>query len=189
MKQEVLVAGFGGQGILLMGQLMAEAAMRQGCFATWFPSYGPEMRGGTANCTTIYSDEEIGSPIASMYDTAVVMNQPSLERFAPKVRPGGTLLANATMVPVRCDRDDITALYVPAGDLAKEVGDEKFANVIMLGAFLGVREELHTDCVEQAIRFLVGAKKPELVDDNLQALQRGSTFVAERPLSAAEQTQ
>ncbi|RMF73891.1 MAG: hypothetical protein D6744_15115, partial [Planctomycetota bacterium] len=85
MTQEVLIAGFGGQGILLAGQVLADAAMRQGYYATWFPSYGPEMRGGTANCTTIYADVEIGSPIASSYDTIIVMNQPSLEKFAPKV--------------------------------------------------------------------------------------------------------
>ena len=179
MKQEVLIAGFGGQGILLAGQLMADAAMRQGYYATWFPSYGPEMRGGTAHCTTIYSDEEIGSPIASQYDTVIVMNQPSLEKFAPKVRSGGTLLVNSTMVPIRCERTDIATHYVAAGELARAAGSEKFSNVLMLGAFLAVRPELSGEYVEQAVRSLVGAKKPQLVDANLTALESGRRSIDE----------
>ncbi len=173
MKQETLIAGFGGQGILLIGQLLAEAAMRQGLHATWFPSYGPEMRGGTANCTTIYADDEIGSPIASHYDNVIVMNQPSLERFGPRVRPGGTLLVNATMVPIRAERDDIVVSYVPTGELATESGGEKFSNVVMLGVFLALRPELRHECVADAIRGLIGKKRPELIDPNLRALALG----------------
>lgn len=173
MKQEVLIAGFGGQGILLMGQLMAEAAMRQNYYATWFPSYGPEMRGGTANCITIFSDEEIGSPISARYDTVIVMNQPSLERFAKAARPGGRLLANSSMIPIRCDRDDIHAVYIAANDMAREIGNERFANVVMLGAFLADRPELRLEIVERTIESVIGARKPDLVSLNLQALRAG----------------
>ncbi len=173
MKRDVLVAGFGGQGILLMGQLLAEAAMRQNYYATWFPSYGPEMRGGTANCITMYADEEIGSPISASYDVVVVMNQPSLERFAPSVRPGGLLLINESLIPIRCERDDIECLYVPANQLARELGNERFANVIMLGAYLARAPELRADLVQRTIECVLGAKKPELVESNLRALRAG----------------
>jgi 2-oxoglutarate ferredoxin oxidoreductase subunit gamma len=173
MKEEVLIAGFGGQGILLMGQLLAEAAMEEGRHATWFPSYGPEMRGGTANCTTIYSDEEIGSPIAAAYDVVIAMNQPSLERFAPQVRPGGALLVNETMVPVRCERKDIETVYVPAGRIAGELGNERVANVVMLGALLGARGRPSVEAVEQAIRSVIGKRHAKLVDVNCAALRAG----------------
>lgn len=173
MKQEVLIAGFGGQGILLMGQLMAEAAMRQNYYATWFPSYGPEMRGGTANCVTIFSDEEIGSPISSMYDTVIVMNQPSLERFAKRVRPGGHLLVNSSIIPIRCERTDISVLYIAANDIARDAGSERFANVVMLGAFLAGRPELRTEIVEKTIEAVIGAKKPDVVRGNVSALRAG----------------
>lgn len=180
MKQEILVAGFGGQGILLLGQLLTESAMRQGLYATWFPSYGPEMRGGTANCTTIYADDEIGSPIASLYDTVIAMNQPSMEKFAPRVRLGGMLLVNATMVPTRCQRTDIDIIYVPTGELAKAAGNEKAGNVIMLGVYLATHPELEADTVEQTLRSVIGAKKPDLVDVNIAALHAGLEFAGQQ---------
>lgn len=181
MKQEVLIAGFGGQGILLAGQIMAEAAMVEGLYATWFPSYGPEMRGGTANCITIFSDEEIGSPIAAKYDIVIVMNQPSLEKFAPRVRPGGILLVNSTMVPVKSERSDIRAIYIPAGEIAREIGEERVSNVVMLGAFLGVCPELAPSGVEQAIASLIGRKRPEAIPVNRRALEAGRSAALEHP--------
>lgn len=173
MTQETLIAGFGGQGILLMGQLLAEAAMRQGFHATWFPSYGPEMRGGTANCLTIYGNEEIGSPIVSLYSAVVAMNGPSMEKFAPRVRRGGSVMINQTMVAERCQRHDVSVIYVPAGEIARELGNEHLGNVVMLGALSSTQEQLELESIEQAIRGLIGAKKPELVDDNIVALHRG----------------
>jgi 2-oxoglutarate ferredoxin oxidoreductase subunit gamma len=182
MKEEVLIAGFGGQGILLMGRLLAEAALRQGLHTTWFPSYGPEMRGGTANCTTIWSDEEIGAPVCGTYSVVIAMNQPSLERFAPRARPGGLLLVNRTMVPTPTGRHDVEIVYVPTGELAREAGNERVANVVMLGALLALRSELATERVIDTIRDVVGAKHAPLVDVNIRGLQAGRVF-GERTLA------
>ncbi len=173
MKRSVLVAGFGGQGILLIGQLMAEAAMRDGFYTTWFPSYGPEMRGGTANCTTIYSDQEIGSPIAAEYDALIVMNQPSLERFGPQVRPGGVVLVNSSMVPTRLGRTHISELYLPARDIARAAGNERAANVVMLGAYMGFDGTLSEAAVDLAITAVIGKKHPELIEVNRAAVRAG----------------
>ncbi len=184
MKHEVLIAGFGGQGILLMGRMLAEAAMDQGLFATWFPSYGPEMRGGTANCTTMFSDEEIGSPVSSSYSAVLVMNQPSLERFSRSARRGGLLLVNESLVPVRCARADIVAHYIPAGLIARSAGAERSANVVMLGAFLGATDALPLPRVEAAIARLIGGKRPELLEANFAALRGGYEHVCARPSAA-----
>ncbi|MBK8270929.1 MAG: 2-oxoacid:acceptor oxidoreductase family protein [Planctomycetes bacterium] len=173
MKRDVLIAGFGGQGVLLMGQLLAEAAMDEGFHVTWFPSYGPEMRGGTANCTTVYSDEEIGSPISSKYDFVIAMNQPSMERFAPRVRTGGFLLVNASMVPVRCSDQSISAIYVPTAEIAREVGNERVGNVVMLGALLGLDAGLGLESLAGAIERVIGKKRPDAIEANLAALHAG----------------
>jgi 2-oxoglutarate ferredoxin oxidoreductase subunit gamma len=173
MKRVVLIAGFGGQGILLIGQLLAEAAMRDGYHTTWFPSYGPEMRGGTANCTTIFSDAEIGSPIEATYDAVIAMNQPSLERFGPLVRPGGVLLVNESMVPVRLGRPDITELRLAATEVARAAGIERAANVVMLGAFVGVDGTISEAGLDAAIEAIVGKKHPELIEVNRAALRAG----------------
>ncbi len=177
MKKDVLIAGFGGQGILLMGRLLAEAAMNDGYHATWFPSYGPEMRGGTANCITIFSDEEIGSPIAAQYDIVIAMNQPSLERFGPMVRPGGHLLVNSSMVPIQCERRDISCAYVPAVTIAGQMAQERVANVVMLGSLLAVCPAPCAEAYEAAVESIIGVKKPELVEINLAALQAGKEAV------------
>jgi len=183
MKRVVLVAGFGGQGILLIGQILAEAAMRDGYHTTWFPSYGPEMRGGTANCTTIYSNDEIGSPIESTYDVVIAMNQPSLERFGPKVRPGGALLVNSSMVPVRLGRQDILEKYISAMEIARRAGNERAANVVMLGALQALSGALTQDSLDAAISAIVGKKHASLVNVNLAALEAGR--VAAEAASAA----
>jgi len=186
MKRSVLVAGFGGQGILLIGQLMAEAAMRDSFYTTWFPSYGPEMRGGTANCTTIYSDQEIGSPIAAEYDAVIVMNQPSLERFGPQVRPGGALLVNASMVPTRLGRSYISELYLPARDIARAAGNERAANVVMLGAYMGFDGSLSETAVDLAITAVVGKKHPELIEVNRAAVRAGRLAAVSEAVVNAE---
>ncbi len=118
MLEEVLIAGFGGQGVLSMGQLIAQAAMEQGMNASWIPSYGPEMRGGTANCIVCVSDDEIGAPLAALYDAVVVMNQPSLEKFESKVKTNGTLLVNSSIIPIKTTRNDLEACYIEANDIA-----------------------------------------------------------------------
>lgn len=184
MKQTVLIAGFGGQGILLIGQMLAEAAMNEGYHTTWFPSYGPEMRGGTANCTTIYSDEEIGSPIAAIYDSVIAMNQPSLERFGPGVRAGGRILVNSSMVPIRFERPDVATIYLPAAALAKSAGSERIANVVMLGALLAAESSVRLDAMDAAIRAIVGKKHPDWIDMNMAALRAGHDAACEQ-LAAA----
>jgi 2-oxoglutarate ferredoxin oxidoreductase subunit gamma len=176
MRRDVLIAGFGGQGILLMGQLIAEAAMEESLRVTWFPSYGPEMRGGTANCTTVYSDDEIGSPIAAQYDFVIAMNQPSMERFGPLVREDGVLLVNESMVPNRLGRPDIREVYVPLADMVREIGNERVGNVVMLGAFLCLEHHLTIESLDKAIQRVVGAKRAEIVEANLAALRAGRKF-------------
>lgn len=177
MQLQTLIAGFGGQGILLMGQLLAEAAMDAGYHATWFPSYGPEMRGGTANCATIVADEEIGAPISQHYDAVIVLNEPSQERFAALVRPGGLLLGNEDMIPTRCGRTDIDICMIPASRIAREAGNERAANVAMLGALLALRPAVPVEALERAIRKRIGAKRPEALESNFRALRLGAEHV------------
>lgn len=174
MKEEVLIAGFGGQGILLGGKLLAQGALAAGFETTWFPSYGPEMRGGTANCTVVFGDEEIGSPIASAYDTVIVMNQPSLERFESNVRLGGRLLINASMVPTEATRTDIDVYRLGAVEIAEELGEARAANVVMLGAYAGLIGNLPFDVLERVIAETFEGKGDDVVRRNLAALRAGS---------------
>ena len=134
---EVLMAGFGGQGMLLSGKLLAYAAMEQGKEVSWLPSYGPEMRGGTANVTVCVSDDPVGSPYIIEPVALLVMNQPSLEKFGPKVKKGGLIVVNTSLIPISADRDDCTVLNIAANDIAKEAGTARAANLVMLGAYVG----------------------------------------------------
>ena len=136
MQNEVQFAGFGGQGIMLMGQIMAEAAMQQGHEVVWIPSYGPEMRGGTAYCTVVISDRPIGSPIIRNPKHLVAMNRPSLEKFAPTVKSGGTIFINSSIIPIDAGRDDVDVVKVPIIEIARELGNVKIANIIALAAFV-----------------------------------------------------
>jgi 2-oxoglutarate ferredoxin oxidoreductase subunit gamma len=173
MIEEVVFAGFGGQGVLLGGRLLAEAAMGEGLNATWFPSYGPEMRGGTANCVVVYSDDEIGSPIASEYDTAVVMNQPSDEKFQPLVREGGHLLVNTSLVEMNDLRTDLKVVAVPANQIAEQAGSNRSANVVILGAYLGIKPHMKIETLEAVIRNAFSSKGEQVVAVNLEALRAG----------------
>ena len=134
---EVLMAGFGGQGMLLSGKLLAYAAMNRGLEVSWLPSYGPEMRGGTANVTVCISDVPVGSPYIGSPRALLVMNQPSLEKFGPRVKPGGLIVINTSLVPVKSDRKDCTLIYVAAAELAKQAGTARAANLVMLGVYVG----------------------------------------------------
>jgi len=180
MLEEILIAGFGGQGVLSMGRLMAQAAMEQGLNATWLPSYGPEMRGGTANCIVCFSDDEIGAPLAASYDAVVVMNQPSLEKFEKFVRPGGSLIINRSIIPIEATRGDIEVHGVQANDLAEQVtGSATAANVVALGALHAVRTRLETAAIESAIRAAFGRKGEPVVAANLRALRAGMQAMAQ----------
>ncbi|MFH0982344.1 MAG: 2-oxoacid:acceptor oxidoreductase family protein [Planctomycetota bacterium] len=178
MIEEVLFAGFGGQGILLAGQLAAKAAMYDGFYATWFPSYGPEMRGGTANCIVVYSDDEIGSPITSQYDTAVVMNQPSFDKFQKMVKPGGTLLVNSSLVEIDSRRNDIEIIEVPCNQLAQEVATDRSANMVVVGAYNALKGHLKSETLATVLQETFARKGEEVVNANLKALAAGAGAVA-----------
>lgn len=136
MIEQVIMAGFGGQGVMSMGQLLAYSGMLEGKNVSWLPSYGPEMRGGTANCNVIVSDDEIGSPIVTEATAVIAMNLPSLDKFEHSVMPGGTLIINSSLIERKCSRTDIDVFYIPANEIADELGNNRVANMVMLGAYL-----------------------------------------------------
>jgi 2-oxoglutarate ferredoxin oxidoreductase subunit gamma len=172
MQVETVFAGFGGQGVMLAGKIMAEAGMGLGKEVVWLPSYGPEMRGGTANCTVIIADEPIASPIISNPRDAVVMNRPSLEKFCPTLRPGGFAVVNTSLINVRPDRKDLVVVEVPANDIAIEAGTGKAANMVMLGAYVGATGLLPYEALlEQAKHEF--EKRPKLVPVNVKCLEGG----------------
>lgn len=181
MLEENLFAGFGGQGVLAMGKLLAQAAMDQGLCASWLPSYGPEMRGGTANCIVAFSDDEIGSPLAATYDAVVVMNQPSLEKFEPKVKAGGTLVVNSSMIPVNATRGDIEVFHIEANDIAERItGGQRSANIAALGGLHGVRPRLSEDALLGAIRAVFGSKGDKVVSGNIDTFREAVRTMASR---------
>ena len=172
MQSEVMFAGFGGQGILLSGKLLAHAAMKEGKEVVWIPSYGPEMRGGTAYCTVVISDRPIGSPIIKNPKHLVAMNRPSLEKFAPMVKPGGVITLNSSLIPVRTGRQDIDELVVPATEIAKNIGNVRAANIVALSSFVArsgiVPFEVLRDCVTEEF-----AHKEKFIPLNMEALEQG----------------
>ena len=173
METSIIIAGFGGQGVLLAGQLLAYAGMDNGRHVTWIPSYGPEMRGGTAHCVVIISDEPIGAPVVARPDVAIVLNQPSFEKYEPLVRPGGVLVVNSSIVEVYSDREDIEILAIPANELADEGGSTKMTNMAAVGGLLGVRPVLPLEVVEQALLDHLPARKAHLLQSNIEVLRAG----------------
>lgn len=174
MEHSVVFAGFGGQGLLFAGQILARAAIADGLESFWIPSYGPEMRGGTASCTVIVSDQEIGSPVVDRYDAAVAMNPPSLARFGPRVAEGGLLIANSSLTgDVSAGRAEIEELRLPCTELAASAGDDKLVSVVALGALVGRLGWVSPESVIAAIREVVGAKRPEILDMDLGAFEAG----------------
>jgi 2-oxoglutarate ferredoxin oxidoreductase subunit gamma len=174
MERSVVFAGFGGQGLLFAGQILARAAIADGLESFWIPSYGPEMRGGTASCTVIVSDQEIGSPVVDRYDAAVAMNPPSLARFGPRVAEGGLLIANSSLTgDVSAGRAAIDELRLPCTELAASAGDDKLVSVVALGALIGRLGWVSRESVIAAIREVVGAKRPEILDIDLGAFEAG----------------
>ena len=172
MLQEVVFAGFGGQGVMIAGQILAHSAMEEGYNVVWLPSYGPEMRGGTANCSVVVSSEPVASPVVPNPGAAVVMNNPSLEKFGPDVRPGGAVIINSSLVNIELDRDDVTQIKIPANEIAIELGSGKAANMVVLGAYVGATGAVSLDSVKSFVRKKF-ARKTQFVDMNLQALQEG----------------
>lgn len=176
MQEEVIISGFGGQGSLFAGQLLAYAAMDQDLHVTWIPSYGPEMRGGKARCTVVVSDQEIGAPLVRRPSAAIVLNIPSMEAFEPAVKPGGVLVANSSMIPDESQREDIDVVYAPASDLATEIGNVRMANVICLGALVEATQVVSLDAVAEALDDHLPERHRDLLDLNKEALRRGAAL-------------
>lgn len=175
---EIVIAGFGGQGVMLMGQLLAYAGMIEGKNVSWMPSYGPEMRGGTANCSVIISDEPIGAPIVSEATAVVAMNSPSLEKFEPIIKTDGMILLNSSLIEQAVKRSDITIYQLPVNDIANGLGNSKVANIVALGALIMATHAVSTTSVQQAFVKMF-AKRPELLAVNHLALSTGAEKIIE----------
>lgn len=175
---EVIISGFGGQGALFAGQLLAYAGIAENLHVTWIPSYGPEMRGGTANCTVILSSEEIGAPIIRNPDVAVVLNLPSMEKYAPSVKAGGLLIVNESLVPLRSDREDIRVVYVPASDVATEMGNPRMANLVLLGALIRATGIVTVETVASELGKHISDRHRKWLEPNKVALHKGAEMAA-----------
>ena len=173
MLKQFIFAGFGGQGMLLIGKFLAMASMLEGKHVSWLPSYGPEMRGGTANCSVNVSDEEVASPIVDQADVVIAMNLPSLDKFEKSVRPGGVLVINSSISERKSVRDDITVVYCDAMKIADEVGNPKGANVAILGAMMAKVDVCSVDSMIEAIRIELGERKARFLEGNKKALLAG----------------
>jgi len=180
-QEEVIIAGFGGQGILFMGTLLAQAAMESGLQVTFFPSYGAEMRGGTANCTVIISSQRVGSPVSETPDTVIVMNQPSLDKFVGRMKKDGLLVINSSLagnftgIP-----DSIDTVDIPATEIAQKLGNEQCANMVALGSYLARKQIISLEAAVKALPVVLGAKKLKLVGINTDALKQGYNSIEEK---------
>ena len=180
MMKQFIFAGFGGQGMLLIGKFVAMASMLDGKHVSWLPSYGPEMRGGTANCSVIVSDKDVASPLVDKADVIVVMNLPSLDKFEEHVKPGGLLVINSSIIERKSTRDDITVVYCDANRIAEAVGNPKGANVAILGAMLEKEPIVDLDKMTEAIRIELGERKARFLEGNKKALIAGMEAAREQ---------
>jgi 2-oxoglutarate ferredoxin oxidoreductase subunit gamma len=177
MNEEIIFSGFGGQGALFAGQLLAFSALDSGLHVTWIPSYGPEMRGGTAHCTVVISDEPIGSPLVRRPRSAVVLNLPSFEKYEPLIKPGGLMVYNESLIPAKPCRTDIRYVAVPANDIAEELGNVRMANVVLLGAYFVATSAMPLEAAEAALDLHLGERQRKYLGANKQALRRGAECV------------
>ena len=178
MENKVICAGFGGQGVMSMGQLLAYAGMIEDKYVSWLPSYGPEMRGGTANCGVTVSDEEIGSPIITNdADIAIVMNLPSLIKFEKDVKPGGKIFVNSSLIEKKVERTDIEVYYIDANKLAADIGNIKAANLVMLGAVLKSTPIVDIESILEAFKKVFGPSKEKFIPQNREALVKGGESI------------
>lgn len=182
MDRSTIIAGFGGQGILFAGTVLARAAMTEGREVLWIPSYGPEMRGGTASCTVIVGDTEIGSPVVDRADAVVALNPPSMAKFESIVAPGGVLVVNTSLIEAEPTRTDIDIVRVPCTSLASSAGDDKLVSVVALGALLARRDLVAISSVRDAIAAIVHAKRPQILAADLAALETGFRAATELPV-------
>ncbi|MEX1377892.1 MAG: 2-oxoacid:acceptor oxidoreductase family protein [Eubacteriales bacterium] len=177
MTEKVIIAGFGGQGVMSMGQMLAYSGMNENKEVSWLPSYGPEMRGGTANCQVIVSDEPIAAPIISMADTVIAMNLPSLDKFESRVKEGGNLFINSSLIERKAKRDDINVYYIDANELALEIGNSKVAGMTVIGAYLKVTNIVKEETVIESLKKVLGKKKLDLIPVNERAMEKGAEQV------------
>ena len=173
MEKTFIFAGFGGQGMLLIGKFVAMACMLDGKHVSWLPSYGPEMRGGTASCSVIVSDDPVASPLVDKADVIVAMNGPSLDKFENHVKPGGVLVINSSIIDRKAVRDDITVVYCDANGIAESIGNPKGANVAILSSTLAKAPVTSVDSMMEAIRIELGEKKARFLEGNKKALLAG----------------
>ena len=172
------MAGFGGQGVMSMGQLLTYAGMIENKQVSWLPSYGPEMRGGTANCSVIVSDSLIGSPIITLdATTVIVMNLPSLLKFQNNLEAKGKILVNSSLIEKKTDREDVEAYYIPANEIADQIGNLRVANMVMLGAYLELTKVVSVEAIIEAFKKVYGPSKEHLIPLNKEALERGAALV------------
>jgi 2-oxoglutarate ferredoxin oxidoreductase subunit gamma len=176
MQKEIIIAGFGGQGVLFGGQVLAYAAMDNGLDVTWIPSYGPEMRGGTANCTVVIADHEIGSPLVKNPPLAIALNLPSFDKYEAALAKGGTLVVNKSMVDHNQRREDIHVLFVPCNEIAEEIGDRKLVNMVAIGALLTTLPEVKLEDMEKALEGHLPARHKHLLPKNFEALKQGFEY-------------
>ena len=177
MLHEIIIAGFGGQGVMSMGQLLAYAAMIENKNVSWLPSYGPEQRGGTANVSVIISDDSVGSPVISHPTAAIVLNKPSFDKFEPLVVPGGVLIVNSSLIEEKSKRTDIKIIEVKASEIANEMGEPRIANSIILGAFLEISQAVSSDSVLESLKKVLPERRHNLIPINKEALQRGAKLI------------
>ncbi len=181
VSERTILAGFGGQGVMLMGQLLTQAGMIEGKEVSWLPSYGPEMRGGTANCGVIVQAEPISSPVVEGNATSeIMMNLPSLLKFEEDLEPGGKLLINSSLISEKASREDVEAYYIPSSDIANELGDTRVSNMVMLGAFIEVTGIVEPESIFQALEEKLGLARAHLMDVNKEAFSLGAACVKEQ---------
>ncbi|MBE6950494.1 MAG: 2-oxoacid:ferredoxin oxidoreductase subunit gamma [Ruminococcaceae bacterium] len=173
---QIMIAGFGGQGVLFAGKFLAYKGMVQDKQISWLPSYGPEMRGGTANCSVVISDSPVGSPIITSPDVLIAMNLPSLQKFVDAVVPGGTIILDSTLIDAKVERTDVKVFYIPATQMAKDAGFSTLANMILAGKALKEMDIVSWEGNRETLESFIPAKKANLIDINCQALQTGYDF-------------
>jgi 2-oxoglutarate ferredoxin oxidoreductase subunit gamma len=176
MQTEIIIAGFGGQGILFAGQLLAYAALDAGMEVTWIPSYGPEMRGGTANCTVTIADEEIGAPTVRNPKAGMVFNLPSFDKYEPLIKTGGVLIANQSLIDRGFIRTDLKAVMIPANEIAESLGDKRLTNMVMVGALLELLPVLSIEAIEKTLGTHLPERHRRLLPLNSKALREGAAF-------------
>jgi 2-oxoglutarate ferredoxin oxidoreductase subunit gamma len=172
MEHDIIMAGFGGQGVLLIGKMLAYAGMKEGKEVSWLPSYGPEMRGGTANCTVVISDRPVGSPVIRSPHSLLAMNLPSLDKFEPSVKPGGCIVVNTSLINRDVQRADVKVVKVATNEVALALGNARASNIVALGAFVGATDVVSMEQVEALVRETFAAK-PKAIELNIAAVRKG----------------